>query len=226
MENDNQGTTPTAVLFDIDGTLVDSNYLHVEAWAHAFSDVGAREVHSWRIHRAIGQDSGRLIDALLGDRAAELGDRAKELHSRYYKELVDRLLPLDGAQDLLRELHSRGRTIVLATSAPEDELDILTGILDVDDVIHATTNSDDVETAKPDPSIVEVALERAGVSADQAIFVGDSVWDVIAAARAGVKTIGLLSGGFSSAELVAAGAVAVYDDPADLLAELDLSPLG
>lgn len=217
--------TPKAVLFDVDGTLIDSNYLHVESWARAFADVGA-EVSSWRIHRAIGQDSAKLLDALLGERADELGNRAKELHSEYYKGLAPRLRPLDGARDLLTELHTRGLTIVLATSAPEDELDILTEVLDVDDAIHATTNADDVETAKPDPSIVEVALEKAGVSAGDAIFVGDSVWDCIAASRAGVSTIGLLSGGFSSTELLSAGAIAIYDDPAALLRELSLSPLG
>lgn len=216
--------TPTAVLFDVDGTLVDSNYLHVESWAHAFADVGA-DVSSWRIHRAIGQDSAKLLDSLLGDKADELGDRAKDLHSQYYKELASRLKPLDGARELLGELSKRGLTIVLATSAPEDELAILTDTLDVDDAIHATTNADDVETAKPDPSIVEVALSKAGVSAGEAIFVGDSVWDCIAASRAGIRTIGLLSGGFSSAELLSAGAIAIYDDPAALLRELSLSPL-
>jgi HAD superfamily hydrolase (TIGR01509 family) len=216
--------TPKAVLFDVDGTLVDSNYLHVEAWAHAFADVGA-DVSSWRIHRAIGQDSAKLLDALLGEKVDELGDRAKELHSQYYKELADRLRPLDGAQDLLRELRTRGLTVVLATSAPEDELDILTQTLDVDDAIDATTNADDVETAKPDPSIVEVALEKAGVTSGDAIFIGDSVWDCIAASRAGVRAVGLLCGGFSSAELLAAGAIAIYDDPAGLLRELHLSPL-
>lgn len=216
--------SPSAVLFDVDGTLIDSNYLHVEAWARAFDDVGAH-VSSWRVHRAIGLDSAKLLDALLGDRASELGDRAKDLHSQYYKEFVDRLRPLDGAQDLLRELHSRGLRIVLATSAPEDELALLTQALDVNDAIDATTNADDVETAKPDPSIVEIALDKAGVSAEDAVFVGDSVWDCIAASRAGVRTIGLLCGGFSSAELLAAGAVAVYDDPAALLRELSLSPL-
>ncbi|MCP2032300.1 HAD superfamily hydrolase (TIGR01509 family) [Okibacterium sp. HSC-33S16] len=217
-------SSPTAILFDVDGTLVDSNYLHVEAWAHAFADLGV-DVPAWRIHRAIGQDSARLLDALLGEKADELGDRGKELHSQYYKQLADRLKPLDGARELLTELHKRDRTIVLATSAPEDELDMLTATLDVDDAIHATTNSDDVETAKPDPSVVQVALDKAGVSAQDAIFVGDSVWDCIAASRAGVRTVGVLCGGFSSAELLAAGAIAIYDDPAALLRELTLSPL-
>lgn len=213
-----------AVLFDVDGTLVDSNYLHVEAWTHAFAELDVF-VPAWRVHRAIGQDSARLLGALLGDRADELGDQAKELHSRYYKELAPRLDALDGSRDLIRVLSERGTTVVLATSAPEDELDLLTATLDVDSFLHATTNADDVETAKPDPSVVVVALEKAGVSAGEAIFVGDSVWDCFAASRAGVQTIGLLSGGFSSAELLSAGAIAIYDDPAALLRELHLSPL-
>ncbi|MBG6237198.1 HAD superfamily hydrolase (TIGR01509 family) [Mycetocola sp. CAN_C7] len=215
---------PIAVLFDVDGTLVDSNYLHVEAWTHAFDELGIH-VPAWRVHRAIGQDSGKLLAALLGDRAEELGEQAKALHSRFYKDLAYRLRPLDGARDLLQALHDRGTRVVLATSAPEDELQLLTATLDVDDAVDAVTNSGDVETAKPEPAIVEVALKKAGVSAEQAIFVGDSVWDCIAASRAGVSTIGLLSGGFSSAELISAGAIAVYDDPAGLLRELHLSAL-
>ncbi len=216
--------TPAAVLFDVDGTLVDSNYLHVEAWARAFAEVGV-SVPAWRVHRAIGQDSAKLLDALLGDRVSELGDQATELHSRFYSELAPRLKPLAGASELLRALHDRGTRVVLATSAPEDELLVLTETLDSDDFIDATTNADDVETAKPDPSIVAVALERAGAEADRAMFIGDSVWDCIAASRAGVRTIGMLSGGTSSAELLSAGAIAVYDDPAALLRELHLSPL-
>lgn len=216
--------TPKAVLFDVDGTLIDSNYLHVEAWAHAFDEVGVT-VESWRVHRAIGQDSARLLDALLGDRAAELGERAKELHSRYYRDLAPRLRPFDGAQDLLGALARRGTTVVLATSAPEDELALLRKALDADDAITAATNADDVGVAKPDPSIVHVALERAGVDAAEAMFVGDTVWDCIAASRAGVRTIGLLCGGSSSAELRSAGAIAVYDNPAALLGEIHLSPL-
>ncbi|SFN37526.1 HAD family hydrolase [Mycetocola miduiensis] len=216
--------TPKAVLFDVDGTLVDSNYLHVEAWSHAFYELRV-PVQAWRIHRAIGQDSAKLLGALLGDRADELGDRAKALHSHFYTPLAYRLRPLDGARELLQALAERGTTVVLATSAPEDELALLTAALDADNSIDATTNADDVDVAKPDPSIVQVALSRADVRAEDAIFVGDSVWDCIAASRAGVRTIGLLCGGSSSAELRSAGAIAVYDDPAALLREIHLSPL-
>ncbi|MET4639751.1 HAD family hydrolase [Mycetocola sp. 2940] len=216
--------TPRAVLFDVDGTLVDSNYLHVEAWSHAFDELGV-SVESWRVHRAIGQDSAKLLDALLGDRADELGERAKELHSTFYKALASRLRPLTGARELLSALKRQGRTVVLATSAPEDELALLTDALDANDSIDASTNADDVDVAKPDPSIVNVALDKAGVGPDDAVFVGDTVWDCIAASRAGVRTIGLLCGGSSSAELRSAGAIAVYDNPAALLAEIHLSPL-
>jgi HAD superfamily hydrolase (TIGR01509 family) len=215
---------PKAVLFDVDGTLVDSNYLHVEAWSHAFDELDV-PVEAWRVHRAIGQDSAKLLAALLGDRAEDLGDQAKALHTRFYAELAYRLRPLDGARELLQTLARRETTVVLATSAPEDELALLTAALDADDSITATTNADDVDMAKPDPSIVKVALGKAGVEAENAIFVGDTVWDCIAASRAGVRTIGLLCGGSSSAELRPAGAIAVYDDPAALLREIHLSPL-
>jgi HAD superfamily hydrolase (TIGR01509 family) len=212
-----------AVLFDIDGTLVDSNYLHVEAWAHAFDEAGA-SVDSWRIHRAIGMDSAELLHELAGD-DSELAERAKGLHDELYPELADRLRAFDGARELVAELASRGLTVVLATSAPEDELKNLRAVLDVEDSIAVVTSANDVETAKPAPDIVEVALERADVAPDAAIMVGDSVWDVKAAARAGVRCVGVLSGGISEAELRDAGAVAVYPDVAALLAGLDASPL-
>lgn len=216
--------TPAAVLFDVDGTLVDSNYLHVEAWSHAFDELGV-DVPAWRVHRSIGQDSQKLLDALLGDLSGQLGEQAKALHSEFYRKIAYRLRPLDGARELIRALKGRGLTVVLATSAPEDELALLTDVLDVNDLLDATTNADDVDTAKPDPSIVQVALGKAGAVAERAVFVGDTVWDCIAASRAGVRTIGVLSGGSSSAELRSAGAIAVYDDPAALLRELHLSPL-
>jgi HAD superfamily hydrolase (TIGR01549 family) len=215
---------PIAVLFDIDGTLVDSNYLHVDAWTRAFDDVGA-SVDAWRVHRAIGLDSAKLLESLLGERADELGDAAKERHSAHYEELYPRLRPFEGARDLVRRLHERGVRVVLATSAPADELEVLRACLDVDQWLHDVTSADDVDTAKPDPDIIAVALQKAGVDHDGATMVGDTVWDAQAAARAGVVSIGVRSGGISADELSAAGVLAVYDDVRALLDGLDESPL-
>lgn len=216
--------SPSAVLFDIDGTLVDSNYLHVQAWEKAVDGVG-RSVDSWRIHAAIGKDSSLLMEAILPGADEETAEKASDLHSLHYKELAQRLEPLSGARDLIRAVAERGVRVVLATSAPEDELKLLREILDVEDQLFAVTSSEDVETAKPRPDIVQVALERAGVDAERAVFVGDTVWDVEAAAKAGVATIGVRSGGIGAAELRDAGAVEVYDDAADILANLGSSAI-
>lgn len=212
--------TISAVLFDVDGTLVDSNFLHVDAWSRAFADMGT-PVDSWRIHRAIGQDSARLLEGLVGARDDDWITRAKDLHSRYYREQAGRLRAFEQAGDLLRELSSRGIRVVLATSAPTDELELLMDALDAEDAIHATTNADDVATAKPEPGIIEVALERAGCAPSDALFIGDSTWDMMAAARAHVRAAGVLSGGVGPSELLEAGAVSVFDDPADLLDRID-----
>jgi HAD superfamily hydrolase (TIGR01509 family) len=215
----------TAVLFDIDGTLVDSNYLHIDAWERAAADAGF-PVSAWHLHRAIGKDSAKLLETVLADATDEQRDRAKELHSEYYVDMASRLKVLPGARELLAAVTERGMRVVLATSAPENELEILRNVLEVEDALWSVTSSGDVETAKPEPDIVEVALEKGETDADGAIFVGDSIWDVKAAAAAGVRTIGVRSGGISEEELLGAGAIAVYDDPADLLAHLDESPLG
>ncbi|MDT7724502.1 MAG: hypothetical protein QOI21_1078 [Actinomycetota bacterium] len=216
--------TRGAALFDIDGTLVDSNYLHVHAWQRAFHAVG-HPVDAWHIHRGIGMGASQLLTTLLGDAADELGDEVKKLHGDFYRQLSGLLRPFEHARDLVTTVAARGAAVVLATSAAPDELELLRATLDVERSVADITSSQDVDAAKPEPEIVEVALERAGVSADEAVFVGDAVWDVIAAKRAGVPTIGLLSGGISAAELTDAGAVAVYDDAAALLHELDGSPL-
>ncbi|MFC8529768.1 HAD family hydrolase [Nocardia sp. NPDC057227] len=213
---------PAAVLFDIDGTLVDSNYQHTRAWHRAFREAGA-VVPSWRIHRAIGMDGDTLIETLAPDIDA---DRADGLHSRYYLESAGELTLLPGAREILHALHDRGLRIVLATSAAPDELARLRELLDSDAILHAVTDADDVRTAKPDPAIVRVALDRAGVSADRAVFVGDTVWDAKAATEVGVRAVGVLSGGIPRDELTSSGAEFVCDDVAELLREVDRSPIG
>jgi HAD superfamily hydrolase (TIGR01509 family) len=213
------------VLLDVDGTLVDSNYLHVDAWVRAFSDVGLT-VDAWRVHRAIGMGSTQLVDALAGDDADRVRDSVTDAHSSYYAAVADRLRPFAGARELVRALAERGARPVLATSAAPDELERLRAVLDVDDELYAVTGGGDVESAKPEPDLINAALEAAGVSADRAVLVGDTVWDVEAARRAGVPCVTVRSGGVGEDELRAAGAIAVYDDVAALLADLDASPLG
>lgn len=216
-------TSRPAVLFDIDGTLVDSNYLHVQAWAEAFEAVG-HPVEAARIHRAIGMDSAKLLDALLGSEVQRYGESAKASHADRYQHLSGRLRLFGRARDLLKAVSTRGFQVVLATSAPQQELTHLLTVLDADEWTDKVTSAEDVETAKPEPEVITVALQKAGVSADRAVMVGDTVWDGEAAGRAGVLFIGVRSGGIGEPELRAAGAVAVYDDVAGLLDELDTGP--
>ncbi|UXA09132.1 HAD family hydrolase [Mycobacterium sp. SMC-2] len=209
-----------AVLFDVDGSLVDSNYLHVHAWRRAF-DAEGLPVAAWQIHRCIGMDGSTLVRTLSDDAPDEVQERLSDGHSRYYRESTHLLAPLPGARALLHRVADLGLQVVLATSAPDDELEILRKVLDCDDVIFGTTSARDVDTAKPEPGIVQIALERAGVEAGRAVFVGDAVWDAHAAAGAGLPCIGLLSGGIAREELQAAGASPIFADPQDLLDHLD-----
>jgi len=208
-----------AVLFDIDGTLVDSNYLHIQAWSEALQHLD-HPVDDWRIHRCIGMDSKKLLAELLGDQVDQLGEAAKAEHATRYAELAGRLRTFAGARDLLAAVAGRGLQVVLATSAPQDELRNLLKVLDADQWTAHITSAEDVETAKPEPGLLEVALDKAAVPPTLAVMIGDAVWDGEAASRAGIPFIGLRSGGNSRAELSDAGAVAVYDDAADLLAGL------
>lgn len=177
-----------AVLFDVDGTLVDSNYLHVHAWRRAFDAEGI-VVASWQIHRRIGMDGSTLVRTLSDDAPDDVQERLSDKHSHYYREITALSEPLPGPA-LLRRVADLGLQVVLASSAPEDELAILRKVLDCDDVISETTSSRDADTAKPEPGIVHVALDRARVDARHAVFVGDAVWDAHAAAAAGVPCIG------------------------------------
>ena|ERR1700676_4772203 len=207
----------TAVLFDVDGTLVDSNYLHVVTWWEAFGQAGY-DVAMADIHRAIGMGSDQLLDKLLpGDRGRDGDQGIRDAHSALYSTYWSRLRPLRGAAGLLRACKKRGLRVVLASSADEREFNALRAALDAEDAIDEATFAGEVERSKPAPDLVLLALDKAGVPAGQAVFVGDTVWDVQACRKAGVRCIGLLSGGIGRDELMNAGAAQVYDGPADLL---------
>jgi HAD superfamily hydrolase (TIGR01509 family) len=209
---------------DIDGTLVDSNFLHVEAWAQAFGELRI-DVPSWLIQCAIGADSAVLLDQLIGDESDEHKDRAKALHTKYYQAMAPRLKLLPGARELITDLSTSGIRVVLATSAPDEELRALLKVLHIQEHIYAVTSAEDVEEAKPEPDIIAVALKKGNVDASQAVMIGDSVWDIVAAENAGVDAIGVLSGGTGEGDLMQAGAVAVYRDAADIREHLRDSPI-
>jgi len=200
--------------------LVDSNYLHIHAWCRAFSDIGL-DVESWRIHRCIGMDGTRLVKFLTGDAEEDVQQQAKDLHLQYFQESASLLNRLPGARELLQRIHALGLQIVLATSASEDELALLRKVLDSDDIVSAMTSSKDVDVAKPEPGIIQVALDRAGVDADHAVYLGDAVWDIVACKNAGVSSIGVLSGGVSREELGNAGAEQVFDNARELCERID-----
>jgi HAD superfamily hydrolase (TIGR01509 family) len=170
------------------------------------------------IHRSVGMGSDKMLDALLPeDRDRDADEDIKTAHSALYSVYWSRLPPLPGAQKLLRACHDQGLRVVLASSADPDEFKVLRAALDADDAIDAATSSGDVDTSKPDPDLVQVALDQAEADPSESVFIGDAVWDVRACERAGVPCIGLLSGGSSRDELLEAGAVAVYEGPAELL---------
>ncbi len=215
-----------AVLFDVDGTLVDTNYLHAVTWWQAFAQ-GGQHVPMADIHRAIGMGSDQLLDRLLpADRDKDADSGLQTSHDALYATYWSRLRPLPGAVELLRACKARGLTVLLASSAGEAESGVLRGVLDAEDAIDDATFSGDVERTKPAPDLVQVALEKAAVPAEQAVFVGDTVWDAQASQKAGVPCIGLLSGGIGREELADAGAAQIYVGPGDLLARLGDSLIG
>ncbi|NEA46477.1 HAD family hydrolase [Streptomyces sp. SID10815] len=214
-----------AAVFDVDGTLVDTNHLHVVTWWEAFRQAGHR-VPMHAIHRSVGLGSTDLIARLLGeDRDKDRDEELNAAHTTLYAQYFDRLPAFEDAGRLLRRLHENDWAVVLATSASGPELDALRKALDADDAITATASADDVEQGKPAPEPVEHALELAGVDPGRAVFVGDTVWDMRAGSRAGVRCVAVLCGGIARADLEEAGATEVYRGPADLLASLADGPL-
>ncbi|MEU9994465.1 HAD family hydrolase [Streptomyces sp. NPDC050848] len=213
-----------AALFDVDGTLADTNHLHVTAWWEALRQAG-HSVPMHAIHRALGLPGEDLLGHVLGEgRDRTRDDRLSAAHDTLYATYFDRLPALDSASELLRALAREGWSVLLVTSATDDELRALRRAIDADDAIMETATADDVEDGKPAPEPVRRALELARVPPERAVFVGDTVWDMKAATAAGVTCVGVLCGGIPRQDLEEAGAAAVYQDPAELLDRLDKSP--
>jgi len=209
------------VLFDIDGTLIDTNYLHVLAWSQAFRDTGHEGVAMASIHRAIGITSGELVRHVLG----EDDDAAVQAHSTRYAALHDQVVVFPAVADLLHACAARGLAVVLATSGSAEDLERVLPAIGGGDAVHGVTTSAAVGASKPAPDLLDAAMHEHGLHPARTVVVGDTVWDVESARKAGLPCIGLISGGTAAAELRDAGVTAVYDDPADLLAHLDESVL-
>jgi phosphoglycolate phosphatase len=212
-----QANTPDTVVLDLDGTLVDSVYVHALAWKEAFREVGV-DIPTYRLHRVVGMGGDRLVAAVAGEVVEEaMGEVVRKLHDELFRERRAEVYPLDGAAELLARCRDAGlRQVVASSSKPEDTealLDLVEGSRMIAEVVSGSDGP-----SKPAPDLVQTALDRAG--SRHAFLVGDAVWDVESAARAGIPCVGLLTGGYSEAELRDAGAVAVHDTPRELAASI------
>jgi HAD superfamily hydrolase (TIGR01509 family) len=217
------GMAAPALIFDLDGTLVDSVYQHVLAWHEALQECGI-ELSVWRIHRRIGMSGGLFTRALLRETGRALDEpllaRLQERHAEAYRQRISQVRPLPGARELLARLTEVGALWAIATSGRKASAGPTIELLGVPEGVPVVTR-DLVPHAKPDPDLFIEAARQLGVAVEQAAVVGDSVWDMLAAQRARTLAIGVLSGGYGTGELERAGAYRVYEDPADLLAHLD-----
>jgi HAD superfamily hydrolase (TIGR01509 family) len=214
-------SAPRIAVLDVDGTLVDTNYQHAMAWYRAFRSLGAT-FPIWRIHRLIGMGGDQLVAALGGDELEErIGDEARDRWLQEADPLMKEVSLLPGAREFVLALKERGHRVVLASSGKPHHVDQALDMLDVRDVVDGWTTSEDVEETKPAPDLLHVALEKIGEPADaRSVVIGDSVFDVKAAKNAGMPAVVVRSGGFGDDELREAGAIAIYDTPADLTADL------
>jgi HAD superfamily hydrolase (TIGR01509 family) len=210
----------TGIVFDVDGTLLDTNYLHVLAWWRAFREAGI-QAEMATLHHLVGMGSDKLIQRVAGREREDVN----EGHSRHYAELRREATAFPGAAPLLREVKRRGARVVLGTSAKAEELGEVRRALQADDAVDEIVSSADVSASKPAPDIFESALERAGLDARRALAVGDTVWDVESARRVGLGCVCVESGGIDRRLLEEAGALAVYRDVGELRERLDQSPL-
>ncbi|KYF71630.1 HAD family hydrolase [Sorangium cellulosum] len=212
------------VIFDVDGTLIDSNDAHARAWVDALEEFG-HKVQFEEVRRRIGMGGDKLLPEVTG--ISKDSPEGEKINARCSEIFMEQLLPglraFAGTKELLEELHRRGLKIVIASSAQKEKLRELLKLTGAHGVIESATSSSDAEKSKPDPDIVEAALHKLGLPPGEVVMIGDTPYDVEAAARAGLRTIGFRSGGWTDSGLT--GAIAIYDGPADLLAQLDASPL-
>jgi len=214
---------PTAAILDVDGTLVDTNYHHALAWYRAFRQHGI-VLPIWRIHRHIGMGGDQLVSALTSDEMEEQkGEDIRAAEKTLYFELIEEVQPLTGARELIEDLRRAGRKVVLASSAKPEEVDHYLELLDARGIVDDWTTSGDVESTKPEPDLVHAAVDKAGEG--DAVMVGDSTWDCVAAKRAGLETVAVLTGGFSEQELLDAGAACVFESIEELRGKLPETPL-
>lgn len=214
-------TTPKALILDVDGTLLDTVYFHVLAWWEAFEEQG-HQVSCYDIHRQIGRGSEDLVEQLLG----RADQKVVEGHSTRWAPLRERCHPFHSVPEFVRTCAERGLRVVYCTSGSPEDVEDFREKIGCDEVVHAIVNSGDVEQSKPAPDIVRAALEAAQCSPEDAVMVGDTVYDIRAGHAAGVRCIGVIAGGISEQELREAGADAVYGNVAELLEALDDSPVG
>jgi HAD superfamily hydrolase (TIGR01509 family) len=217
---------PLIAVLDLDGTLVDSNYQHALTWYRALRSLG-ETFPVWRLHRLIGMGGEQLVAAIGGEELEErVGEEARKRQGELVGDLIGEMSLLPGARELLRAIKERGHDLVLASSGQAEHVDTYLDLLGARDLADAWTTSADVESGKPAPDLLQVALEKIGAPADApSVVVGDSVWDVEAAKKAGMPAIAVRSGGFGDEELREAGAIALFDTPGDLVAALDGTPL-
>lgn len=215
-----------AAIFDIDGTLVDSVDLHAQAWKEAFKNFG-KDIPYQQIRHQIGKGGDQLMPVFFTrDELEEVGDRMEKFRGELFKrEFMSRVRPFPRVRELFQRIQSDGKRIALASSAKAEELKFYKKITDIEDLVEEEASSDDAEKSKPHPDIFRAALDKLGLEASEVIAIGDTPYDAEAAGKLKIKTIGVLCGGFPEAELRSAGGIAIYLDPADLLARYDASPL-
>lgn len=215
-----------AAIFDIDGTLINSVDLHAQAWKEAFKHFG-KDIPYQQIRHQIGKGSDQLMPVFFTrDELEELGDRMEEFRGELFKrDFLPRVRAFPKVRELFQRIKADGKRIALASSAKEEELDAYKKIADIEGLVEEEASSDDAAKSKPHPDIFEAALDKLSLESSEAIAIGDTPYDAEAAGKLRVRTIGMRCGGFPEAELLAAGCIAIYDDPADLLARYEESVL-